>query len=76
MTRYHCQKIHCAAWLAGILWGCLAASGIGWSQPLNHLPPDLKTYITEALQANPEVKRLADTEKGFPGSHPAGRFPG
>ena len=63
MTRYHCQKIRCAVWLAGILWGCLAASGIGWSQPLNHLPPDLKTYITEALQANPEVKRLADLKK-------------
>ena len=37
--------------LTGILWGCLGLSGIGWAQPLNHLPPDLKTYINEALQA-------------------------
>ena len=63
MNRHRCQKIRCAVWLAGILWGCLSASGIGWSQPLTQLPPDLKTYITEALQSNPEIKRLADLKK-------------
>ena len=36
---------------------------MAWSQPLNHLPPDLKTYISEALQSNPEIKRLADLKK-------------
>ena len=41
----------------------MAPSGIAWSQPLNHLPTDLKTYIAEALQANPEIKRLADLKK-------------
>jgi cobalt-zinc-cadmium efflux system outer membrane protein len=49
--------------LTGILWGCLVLSGIGWAQPLNHLPPDLKTYINEALQSNPDIKRLADLKK-------------
>jgi cobalt-zinc-cadmium efflux system outer membrane protein len=63
MKRCRFQKIRFPALVGGILWGCLAASGIGWSQPLNHLPPDLKTYINEALHANPEIKRLADLKK-------------
>jgi outer membrane protein, heavy metal efflux system len=63
MKSYRCLKIRLAAWLGGIFWGCFAVSGIGWSQPLNHLPQDLKTYIAEALQANPEIKRLAALKK-------------
>jgi outer membrane protein TolC len=63
VKRYRYPKIRVAALVGGILWGCLAASGIGWSQPLNNLPQDLKTYINEALQANPEIKRLADLKK-------------
>ena len=62
MNHYR-RQIRVAAWLGGILWGCFAASGIGWSQPLNYLPPDLKTYITEAWQSNPEIKRLVDLKR-------------
>ena len=63
MYLYRRHIIRVAACLGGILWGCLALTGMGWSQPLNHLPPDLKTYISEALQSNPEIKRLADLKK-------------
>lgn len=58
-----CLKIRSAVCLAGILWGCFAASATGWSQPLNRLPQDLKTYIAEALQANPEIRRLGALKK-------------
>ena len=57
-----CQKFFLAC-LLGILLGCFLPGGISWAQPLNHLPPDLKTYIFEALQSNPEIKRLADLKK-------------
>lgn len=43
----------------GVLLGIVAATLPGWSQPLAQTPADLKTYITEALQANPEIRRLA-----------------
>ena len=59
--RRHLWRI--AARLAVILWGCLAISGTSLAQPLNDLPPDLKTYINEALQSNPDIKRLADLKK-------------
>jgi outer membrane protein, heavy metal efflux system len=63
MTRsFRLQKLSFVC-LGGILWGCFALSSVGWSQPLNHLPPDLKTYINEALQANPEIKRLVNLKK-------------
>jgi outer membrane protein, heavy metal efflux system len=63
MNLYRRYIIRVAACLTGILWGCLAVHGISWSQPLKQLPPDLKTYIDEALQSNPEIKRLADLKK-------------
>ena len=63
MNRYRRHTIRLAACLGGFILGCLADSSMAWSQPLNHLPPDLKTYINEALQSNPEIKRLADLKK-------------
>ena len=59
---YLCRRrvIRAAVCLIAILWGCFAVHGPARAQTLNHLPPDLKTYIGEALQANPEIKRLAD----------------
>jgi outer membrane protein, heavy metal efflux system len=51
------------ACLGGLLWACLSCSPPAWSQPLGHLPPDLKTYINEALQSNPEIKRLVNQKK-------------
>jgi outer membrane protein, heavy metal efflux system len=59
----HRRRIRVTACLGAILLSCSAAIGIGWSQPLNYLPPDLKTYIAEAWQANPEIKRLAELKK-------------
>ena len=63
MNLYCRHVIRVAACLCGILWGCCALSSTSWSQPLKQLPPDLKTYIDEALQSNPEIKRLADLKK-------------
>lgn len=61
----HCcsPRIRFLPWLGVILGTCLALTATARAQPLNHLPADLKTYINEALQANPEIKRLADLKK-------------
>lgn len=47
----------------GLLWWVLLVVAPGWCQPLQQAPADLRTYINEALQANPEIKRLAAQKK-------------
>ncbi len=50
--------------LAGsFFWCSLTAAAADRTQPLQAAPADLKTYITAALQANPEIKRLAAQKK-------------
>jgi len=49
--------------VAGLLWCCLVVVSPGFGQPGSLAPPDLQAYIQEALQANPEIKRLAAQRK-------------
>lgn len=62
MPPAHSLLIRIAIALMALL-GIIAAGQPGWAQPLQQAPADLKTYITEALQANPEIKRLVAQKK-------------
>lgn len=62
LSRFGCRAV--LAILAGsVFWCSLAALAADRPQPPAPAPSDLMTYIAEALQANPEIKRLAAQKK-------------
>ncbi|MBM4288221.1 MAG: TolC family protein [Deltaproteobacteria bacterium] len=63
MSHLFPPKTVFAAGLALLLWHCLAGGSPGWCRGVNSLPTDLQGYITEAFQANPEIKQSAANKK-------------